>query len=152
MTGIGKYIKKLRGKRSLRELERLSGVSHTYLSSVEKGKDPRSGKELIPTPDVLSKLAKPLEVDYVKLMIIAGYINKEDDWNKAFVQEGFHVDPDVVYKRVLENQKTPRQDLMELLENKNDLTYNGVDLMDQERKQILDMLAVLFPGYTEIKK
>lgn len=78
MTEIGKRIKKLRGKRSLRELERLSGVSHTYISSAEKGRDPRTGGMIIPSPDVLSKLAKPLGVKYYELLIKAGVLSVED--------------------------------------------------------------------------
>ncbi|WP_328053918.1 hypothetical protein [Bacillus paramycoides] len=42
MADLGLYLKKLRGKRSLRELAKATGISHTYLSTLEKGFDPRS--------------------------------------------------------------------------------------------------------------
>lgn len=59
----------------MREMERISGVSHTYLSSIEKGTDPRSGNEILPTPDTLMKLSKAYNYSYLKLMEVAGYIN-----------------------------------------------------------------------------
>jgi transcriptional regulator with XRE-family HTH domain len=79
MSEIGRYLKELRGNRSLREVEKLSGVSHTYLSSLEKGEDPRTGKERKPTPETLLKLAKtynPSQYDplYRELMYLAGHM------------------------------------------------------------------------------
>ena len=43
---------------SLREASAQIGIAHTYLSSLEKGADPRSGKKLIPSPDVVFKICK----------------------------------------------------------------------------------------------
>lgn len=74
LSEFGKYLKELRGKRSLREMERITGLSHTYLSTLEKGFDPRSGKERKPTPETLKKLSDTLEVSYEKLLEVAGYI------------------------------------------------------------------------------
>lgn len=78
ITEIGDYIRTLRGKRSLREIERLSGVSNTYLSSIEKGRDPRTKSEIIPSPDILRKLAEPLGTTYEDLLQKAGYLNSMD--------------------------------------------------------------------------
>lgn len=74
---FGEYLKELRGKRSLREMERVTGISHTYLSTLEKGYDPRSGKERKPTPETLKKLSATLEVSYTDLMKKAGYMKKK---------------------------------------------------------------------------
>lgn len=74
MNDFGKYLKELRGNRSLREMERITGLSHTYLSTLEKGMDPRSGKERKPTPETLKKLSETLEVSYIQLMKRAGYV------------------------------------------------------------------------------
>ena len=74
-TEIGKYIKELRGSKSLRQMERDTGVSHTYLSSVEKGRDPRSKKELIPPPPTLKKIADGTGADYLEMLKIAGYLS-----------------------------------------------------------------------------
>lgn len=86
------YLRELRGNRSLREMERITGLSHTYLSTLEKGVDPRSGKERRPTPDILKKLSETLDVPYIELMEKAGYIDKEtmdsiDDFNSNGLQE-----------------------------------------------------------------
>lgn len=72
------YLRELRGKRSLREMERITGLSHTYLSTLEKGFDPRTGKERNPTPEVLRTLSEALNVNYVELLIKAGYLSVED--------------------------------------------------------------------------
>lgn len=68
---FGQYLKELRDDRrlSLRQLEKLSGVSNAYLSLVERG------KKGIPSPDILKKLYSPLGVTYDELMERAGYIN-----------------------------------------------------------------------------
>jgi len=75
---IGLHIKELRGKRSLREMERLTGVSHTYLMRVESGKDHRSGNPIIPTPETLRKIAKSTGENYINLMFIAGHLTERD--------------------------------------------------------------------------
>lgn len=76
MNEFGEYLKELRGGKSLREMERITGLSHTYLSTLEKGVDPRSGKERKPTPDILKKLSEALDVPYMSLMRKAGYIDE----------------------------------------------------------------------------
>lgn len=76
MPDFGDYLKELRGKRSLREMEKVTGLSHTYLSSLEKGYDPRSKKERKPTPETLRKLSNTLDVPYDHLMQKAGYIDE----------------------------------------------------------------------------
>ncbi|MGF9978702.1 helix-turn-helix transcriptional regulator [Viridibacillus arvi] len=98
MEDFGVYLRKLRGERSLREMERITGVSHTYLRTIEKGVDPRNSngitqKQLAekigksesavrmielgknkPTPDVLKRISETLNVSYIELMEKAGYI------------------------------------------------------------------------------
>lgn len=69
---FGDFLKALRGKRSLREMENLTGVSHTYLSSLEKGFDPRTGKGRKPTPETLKKLARAFGVPHEDIMKRAG--------------------------------------------------------------------------------
>lgn len=78
MINIGEYIRKKRMERGLsaRELARRSGVSQPYLSQLENGKNEN------PSIEILKKLAKALNISYVELMAIAGYmgdISKEAD-------------------------------------------------------------------------
>jgi SOS-response transcriptional repressor LexA len=53
---------------TLKDLENLSGVSNAYLSQIE------NGKRGIPSPEILEKLAYPLEIGYNELMRRAGYV------------------------------------------------------------------------------
>lgn len=53
-------------------------------------------------------------------------------------------------KKLIEEIKTgkePRLDLSEVLNIPNKTLYNGHELTDQDRKKILDMLAIMFPEY-----
>ncbi|WP_144527198.1 helix-turn-helix domain-containing protein [Bacillus pumilus] len=76
MKKLGEYLKKVRGTMSQREAARKIGISNTYLGKIEDGIDPRTGKEIKPTPDSLKLIAKAYNCDYEELMILAGYIKK----------------------------------------------------------------------------
>lgn len=58
---------RLKRNLSLREAGALIGISHTYLSILEKGIDPRTGNHLIPSQDVLLKVCKAYELEYSKI-------------------------------------------------------------------------------------
>ncbi|WP_176087343.1 helix-turn-helix domain-containing protein [Virgibacillus dokdonensis] len=73
MSQLGEFLKELRGNKSIREVAKGIGISHTYLSTLEKGYDPRTKKERKPTFEVLSKLAKYYNVSSETLMHKAGY-------------------------------------------------------------------------------
>ncbi|MTD31835.1 helix-turn-helix domain-containing protein [Planomicrobium sp. YIM 101495] len=87
MNEFGEYLRKLRGKKSLRTVSDEAGISHTYLSTLEKGYDPRTQKGRKPNPDVLKKIAKALGTDYNDLMFAAGYIAGGDEKKIAHVIE-----------------------------------------------------------------
>ena len=57
---------------SIRELARRAEMDHSYLSLIIKGEKPKP-----PSPEIINKLAKALNVDYNKMMIMAGYIKPE---------------------------------------------------------------------------
>jgi transcriptional regulator with XRE-family HTH domain len=76
---FGKYLRKLRKEKKLtvRQLDLYSGVSHSYISQIERG------ARGIPSPEILLKLSKALNVEYEELMKAAGYIRdnkKESDY------------------------------------------------------------------------
>src|SRR5690625_670465 len=81
-NSFGEYLKELRGSKSLREVHRATGVSHTYLSTLEKGFDPRTGNVRKPNPDILKRLADYYETDYKKLMALSGYIDQSPNLNR----------------------------------------------------------------------
>ncbi|MDT0655125.1 MULTISPECIES: helix-turn-helix domain-containing protein [Staphylococcus] len=71
MNGFGKKIRELRGKKSLREASKNIGISHTYLDSLEKGYDFRTGKERKPTIEVINKISKYYNYDFFELAQLA---------------------------------------------------------------------------------
>lgn len=77
MEKLGDIIRGLRGKESLRDASKRIGISHTYLDTIEKGYDKRSGSPVNPTPDTLKLLSKAYNYPYQELMEVAGYIDEE---------------------------------------------------------------------------
>jgi transcriptional regulator with XRE-family HTH domain len=70
---FGRYLEELIIRRglSLRELGKRAGISHSFLSLVI------NGKRGTPSPEQLLKLAPHLEVDYMELMKMAGYVMED---------------------------------------------------------------------------
>jgi transcriptional regulator with XRE-family HTH domain len=81
MSDLGDLLRKLRGKESLRDVGKRAGVSHTYLSIIEKGYDLRSGSPVKPTPETLASLSKAYNYPYTELMRVAGYIDTDQELN-----------------------------------------------------------------------
>ncbi|MFE4764417.1 helix-turn-helix domain-containing protein [Bacillus mycoides] len=79
---FGEYLMKKRKERniSIRELSRRTGISHPYLSQLENGRNDN------PQPDKLRKLSIELNVNYLDLMIKAGYLT-EDDLIKGYTND-----------------------------------------------------------------
>lgn len=71
---FGEHINKIRVNKnlSLREAAKRSDISHPYLSQLETGKNKN------PTPNIIRKLSKGLNVSYNDLMQAAGYGGKEN--------------------------------------------------------------------------
>ena len=80
MQELSKYLKKLRGKLSIRHVAEKTGISNAYLSQLEGGKRDN------PHPDVLKKLAKFYEIPVIEFLKKAGYlddiINKEQSYEE----------------------------------------------------------------------
>lgn len=74
MENFGEYLRTLRieQKLSLREAEKLSGVSNSYLGLIERGQRP------IPGAEILKKLAPVYDVPVRDLLRAAGYLKDED--------------------------------------------------------------------------
>src|SRR5699024_4707368 len=75
MTKLGETLKKLRGDESIRSAAENIGISHAYLSTLEKGYDPRTKKERKPTPEILKKIASYYDVPYFTLLYISGLVD-----------------------------------------------------------------------------
>lgn len=83
MLSIGDYLRKLRGKTTLREAAERSGLSHSYIRYLEMGKRPGTNAPINPTPDTLMSLSKAYNHPYDDLMKRAGYINEGDNIGSA---------------------------------------------------------------------
>jgi transcriptional regulator with XRE-family HTH domain len=68
---VGRQLEQSRTSRgwSLRQAEKVSGVSNGYISQIERG-------EVEPSPDVLRRLGAAYGIPYEVLMEAAGYITK----------------------------------------------------------------------------
>ncbi|WP_188065942.1 helix-turn-helix domain-containing protein [Brevibacillus brevis] len=96
MNKLGDLLVRLRGKETLRDASKRIGISHTYLSLLEKGIDPRTGKTIRPTADTLKLIAKAYQYDYEQLLKVAGILSSDQsedtlppgvpDYYKAFLE------------------------------------------------------------------
>jgi transcriptional regulator with XRE-family HTH domain len=73
-------LKKIREAKgfSLREAAKRSGLSHSYINSLEKGEHPNTKAPINPTPDILKRLAAAYNCDYIELMEAAGYVVEDE--------------------------------------------------------------------------
>lgn len=78
MSELSQLLRQLRGDEPLREAAKRAGISHTYLSQLEKGVDTRTGKTIRPSVDTLKGLAKAYKYPYSNLLEAAGYLSVKD--------------------------------------------------------------------------
>lgn len=70
---LSEIIKSYRSEHglSLREFSKMSGVSNSYLSMLENGRQPRDGKPIVPTLTKLDQIASAMGIrldDLIKMM------------------------------------------------------------------------------------
>jgi transcriptional regulator with XRE-family HTH domain len=104
VSELGGFLRKLRGGLSLREAAKRSGLSYTYIRSLELGKHPRTGASINPTPEVLRSLAKAYNYPHEELMKLAGYLDKET--KNEIHTEDTQLDKDKKYALELFNKIT----------------------------------------------
>ncbi len=118
MNNLSRLLMELRGDKTLREVAEKAGISHTYLGVLEKGIDPRSGKQIKPSTDTLERLAKAYKYPYENLLKAAGYLN--NDGNKPTDAE-----------------------LEDFLRNSN-VKFNGAPLDDEDKEDIIGFLKMVW--------
>lgn len=119
MSDLGNFLKQLRGDLSLREAARRSGLSYSYISSLEAGKHPKTGVPINPSPDSLKGLAKAYNYDFNDLMKKAGYIKEDVTGNEE--------DNELSRKK---------KEIMRIINNSNDI--REVDLTLEVIKKMLN--------------
>lgn len=72
---LGEILKEKRDELgiSLRDAGELIGISHNYLSILEKAMDPRSAAPIKPTIDTLKLICDAYNLDINKLLSLSGY-------------------------------------------------------------------------------
>jgi len=85
MNQLGKFIEHKRKELglSLRAFAEMCEISHSYLDSLEKGMDARSGKPVSPTIETLQKLALGLKISLIEILRIGGFIDSSSDQNNS---------------------------------------------------------------------
>ncbi len=80
MKSFGERIFEARMERgwSLREAAANIGISHTYLSSIEKEYDPRTGNSVSPSPDSLLKICNAYDLPYRETEHLFQSVNEGD--------------------------------------------------------------------------
>jgi transcriptional regulator with XRE-family HTH domain len=162
MNYLGDFLKDLRGNLSLREVQEGTGISHTYLSTLEKGYDPRTKKQRKPNPEVLLKLARFYKVSYSDLMFLAGYLENEDKHSDVSFHEKAEkikeysftlkeLDEQREQLKSLKNIKSSSPilnrdyiDLHLLIESDLDLFYKDRVLSIQDKEKIKTILNTFF--------
>jgi len=77
---ISKRLKEVREARNLgvREAADMIVISHTYLDTLEKGRDPRTGKPVNPTLDTLVKISEGYDIPLQELLQLDDDTNEDD--------------------------------------------------------------------------
>ncbi|CAH1205836.1 hypothetical protein PAECIP111893_02434 [Paenibacillus plantiphilus] len=93
---ITEMLKMAREKRgiSLREAAKRSGLSHSYIDSLEKGIHPATKTPIRPSPLSLKSLSEAYNCDYMELMQAAGYIEENE-------KENAYTLPESIYEQVI---------------------------------------------------
>lgn len=81
MQELANYLKRLRGKMSIRHVAEKTGVSNAYLSQLERGKRDN------PHPDVLKKLAKFYQTPVIEFLKKAGYLDESDNEGETYEEK-----------------------------------------------------------------
>jgi transcriptional regulator with XRE-family HTH domain len=143
MSNVGDVFKELRGKRSFREVSRGTGISHSYLVKLEAGIDPRSGREVKPSREVLRKLSDYYDYPYEKLLHQFGYINEAtvDAIRVDHVKrQDVKMDAAATFLRNRAEGLDNNSDLLVILQMKRNLHVNGKLLSKEDRIDIMDFL------------
>ena len=134
MNELGELLRKLRGKKSLREVSELTQISHTYISDIEKGFRRGTKKPINPSPDTLKKLSEAYHYSYEEILKVAGYI-EDKTTNK---------DENDIAKRM---EKIKRD-----LENTDGLAFNGEPMSPEAVESLLEAMEYAVRTTQKINK
>ena len=86
MNNLGELFRQIRISKgwSIRQAAQKMSISYSYLSILEKGADPRTGKDANPKPETLRVISKAYDYPYEELMKAAGYFIEDTSPNIRF--------------------------------------------------------------------
>jgi transcriptional regulator with XRE-family HTH domain len=109
---------------SINQLAEAAGISNSQISRIE------NGVRGVPKPATIRKIADALAVPYTDMMKQAGYIETGSEEAYQDVPEW------ATYK--------DRRDFKKMLEDEDDLMFDGIPLDEEDKKRIKDVLTGLF--------
>jgi transcriptional regulator with XRE-family HTH domain len=139
MKSLGEIITNYMNENNLsqRDFAKLAHISHTYVSKLQTGIDPRSGKLIEPTLEVVEKIAKalnmPLEVLLKELGKISMETNNHIDQEMTFVNE---LPNSVLNKKDERDIEKLLNNTMEYIESQEGLMLNG-EILDEQDIELL---------------
>lgn len=140
-------LRKLRGKESLRKVSRRAGISHNYLSIIEKGIDPRTGSPVHPSPETLKALAKAYSYPYEDLLVAAGYIDSQlvldlenPGETRRMTMEETKAHRETLIQRQLDKEA---HDLERILTSGNRVYFGDDILSSEEIEKILELIKII---------
>ncbi len=89
MSNLSELLKSKRQekKMGLRDFAAFLGISHAYLDKLEKGVDPRTGKEIKPSVEVFNKIASALNIPKSEFSVLCGYVQSNGFGNGGLGKE-----------------------------------------------------------------
>lgn len=147
---LGDVIKTYRMEHSLSmdEFAKRSGLSKGYISMLEKNRNPKTGKPIIPSILTYQSVAKAMSTSVDVLMKT---VDKEQLVSLEQSPAPASGDlPDVSPTGQKIDARTRRQ-LEKVLEDDN-LTYNGVVLNEEDREKVKKALELAFWDIKELNK
>lgn len=138
MNSIGEMIKKYRQEHgmSMEEFASRCGLSKAYISLIERGKNTRSDKPIVPSIDTVKAIANVLGVDLNVLLRSMGYdapMKTVITIEPGYGDNGYYSNPDVV---ALANELFHNEDLRVLFSA-------GRDLSKEQMKETYDYIKYL---------
>lgn len=124
MDSIGEMIKKYRQEHgmSMEEFASRCGLSKAYISLIERGKNTRSDKPIVPSIDTVKAIANVLGVDLNVLLRSMGYdapMNTVITIEPGYGDNGYYIEPDAA---ALADELLHNEDLRVLFSASRDLT------------------------------
>lgn len=141
MSNLGELFREIRlsKKWSIRQAAKKMGISYSYLSILERGVDPRTGKDSNPKPETLRVISKAYNYPYEELMKAAGYLGDDIQLQRKF-------DHNIFIKNIsliMEN--------MSIEEFSHDIYHKtGYQIKPSQIKSYLDGDIEPFPGTINI--